>query len=286
MAMAGDGCVALAVDKRFGSGPQMVNIAPRHVLTPHSNLMVAFTGLEGDVQSLLEELSVQVSSKMSHGSGFGFGHDVSRLISPHAMASLTSHVLYSRRRSPYYVEPLVVGLERRVVIVEEEEEERADNDGPGDEKFNTEDDVGVDRNRKEKNYEIASSSSSTTVRNESVGGGNAVSSGTDNQIIITRMKRRKKRIVRYIPYLCAQDLIGAKSLSTSFICAGVASKSMYGTAEAMWRPGMKPEELARVCGKAFLSALERDCLSGYGAMVYVMTGEDGIIEYDLASRND
>ena len=52
-----------------------------------------------------------------------------------------------------------------------------------------------------------------------------------------------------------------------------------------WKPGLNSEELASVCGKAFLSALERDCLSGYGAIVYVLT-KDGIIEYDLACRND
>ena len=38
-------------------------------------------------------------------------------------------------------------------------------------------------------------------------------------------------------------------------------------------------------GKAFLSALERDCLSGYGAIIYLIT-KDGIMEYDLATRND
>jgi hypothetical protein len=32
LAMAGDAYVALAVDQRFGSGPPMVHVAPRHVL--------------------------------------------------------------------------------------------------------------------------------------------------------------------------------------------------------------------------------------------------------------
>lgn len=32
-------------------------------------------------------------------------------------------------------------------------------------------------------------------------------------------------------------------------------------------------------------ALERDCLSGYGILIYLIT-KDGIKEYDLASRND
>lgn len=203
----------------------MVNIAPRHALIPHAHLMVAFTGLEGDVQSLSEELSVQVESKLGRALGFMGNRKSHPMVSPHAMATLTSHVLYGRRQSPYYVEPLVVGLERVANNAEE-----LTNGGEPD----------------------ASTS---------------------------------RRPICYRPFLCSHDLLGAQSRSGAFVCAGAASKSMYGTAEALWRPGLKSEELAQVCGKAFLSALERDCLSGYGAIVYVMT-EDGIVEYDLACRND
>ena len=56
---------------------------------------------------------------------------------------------------------------------------------------------------------------------------------------------------------------------------------------------MDGEELVEVCGRAFVSALERDILSGYGAVVYLIQGgcgDDGmgvqIIEYVLACRND
>jgi len=214
MAMAGNECVALAVDKRFGSGSQMVNIAPRHVWVPHPNLMLGFSGLEGDVQSLSEELKMEVDAKRNRALGFSIAGlktemdesndetgDIRSRISPPALASLTSHVLYEKRG--YYVEPLVVGL----------------------------------------------------------------------------MEETRK------PFLCAMDMIGAKSFSKSFICSGAASTSLYGTAEALWRPNMKPNELLECCGKAFQSALERDCLSGYGILIYLIT-KDGIAEYDLASRND
>ena len=125
------------------------------------------------------------------------------------MSTLISHTLYGRRQSPFYVEPIVAGLE----LFQQEP-------------------------------------------------------------------------AKYVPYLCALDVIGAKSLSKSFVCSGAASKSMYGTAEAMWSPDLPPQDLARVCGKAFISALERDCLSGYGAIVYLMIGGEGIYEYDIACRND
>ena len=211
LAMAGRDCVALAVDKRFGSGPQTVGVSPRHVLAPHPGLLVAFTGMEGDVQSLAEELSVQISARIGRGSsGFGFededeeeggrggsgsgsgsgaagGPDgivpaklelrrhascASRRISPGSMASLTSHVLYGRRRSPYYVNPIMAGLER--VAIEEE--------GDG-------------------------------------GGGRDAAPG--------------RAAFRYRPFLCSHDVIGAQSRSDAFVCSGAASKSMYGTAQAL-----------------------------------------------------
>jgi 20S proteasome subunit beta 3 len=182
MAMAGNGCVALALDKRFGSGPQMVNIAPRHVWAPHPNLMLAFSGLEGDVQSLSEELKMEVDAKRNRALGFSIGGLKTEMggsngemagrrtrISPPALACLTSHVLYEKRG--YYVEPLVVGL----------------------------------------------------------------------------MEKSQK------PFLCAMDMIGAQSFSQSFICSGAASTSLYGTAEALWRPNMEPKELLECCGKVFQS---------------------------------
>jgi 20S proteasome subunit beta 3 len=188
---------------------QMVNVAPRHVWIPQPTLMVAFVGLDGDVQSLSENLQMEVNNKLNRALGFEVVpkegiNEVSRLrrISPQALASLTSHVLY-QNRGKFYVQPLIVGLKER---------------------------TGV-------------------------------------------------------PFLCGMDSIGAQSLSTSFACSGAASSSLYGTAEALWKPGLEAEELVEACGKAFQSALERDCLSGYGALVYLITKE-GIVEYDLASRND
>ena len=56
----------------------MVTVTPRHVLAPSPQLMVAFTGLEGDVQSLSQELTSQVSSKLGRGLGF-----MNENISPH-----------------------------------------------------------------------------------------------------------------------------------------------------------------------------------------------------------
>lgn len=273
LAMAGRNCLALAVDKRFGSGPVMVNIRQQQNQQPgtgaadtmHSNVfspsavddscvLVALQGLEGDVLTLKQELRDYVETKYDQGSllsssssslvlvsnddvgddggdpdGIVDSAATSTSISPRAMASLTSHVLYNRKRSPYFVEPIVIGLEEEERTMSQEEDDQQDN------------------NHNNNNH------------------------------------NNRRSLLR--PFLCSMDMIGARSTSTSFICAGVASDSCYGTAEAMWRPNLSAAQLIEVCGKAFLSALERDCLSGYGALLYLIT-EDGITEYELAARND
>jgi 20S proteasome subunit beta 3 len=220
LAMAGRDCVALAVDRRFGSGSALVSVQSRRsLLLPSDRCLVGFTGLQSDVETLQEELLTLVASKYSTGISVRSCAAPSKArtgISPRSMASLASHVLYGRRRSPYYVEPVVVGLERH-------------EDGEN---------------------------------------GSADSSGC-----------------RYRPYLCSMDVIGATSLSHDFVCGGAATASLYGTAEAFWRPGMDRDELLEVICMAFVTALERDCLSGYGALVYILTA-DGITEYDISTRED
>lgn len=285
MAMAGKNCVAVAVDKRFGSGAQMVNVSPRTVLIPHSSLVVAFAGLEGDVQSLAQEISTHVSAKMGRHTGFGFTSSSnsdnrsaslsgSRAIRPKVMSSLLSHLLYSRRRSPYYVEPIIAGLEKVSNI-----HHRRSCAGNEEGIITTNGGTNVsseDRHQHHQNGDEMNNSDNDNMR----GGEITLSSRDDGN------NEQHKGTTQYRPFICAQDLIGAQSKSESFACAGAASNSLYGTAEAMWRPHLEPEELVQVCGRAFLSALERDCFSGYGAIVYLLVGGQGIVEYDLACRND
>lgn len=247
LAMAGKDCVVLAVDKRFGVGNSLIHIAPRPVLQLPDQVLVAFTGLQGDIQSLKGELLTQVAAKYNRGLGFGSVAELSSApsstkptISATAMASLTSHVLYRKRMTgPYYVEPLVVGLEPDGWVSSESDDNHA---APNDKR--------------------------------------------DSSLLQLQTKRNIEKRCRYRPFLCSMDTIGAKAESKSFICAGAASESLFGTAEALWKPDLEADELLAVCCKAFLSALERDCMSGYGAVLYLLTPDAGIVEYDLAGRSD
>jgi 20S proteasome subunit beta 3 len=254
MAMAGRQCLAVAVDKRFASSGLLVQVAPRSILhVPNTLTMVVFTGLESDVQALKGVLSTEIARKYSRGLGFGSTNPQG--LSAKSMASLTSHVLYNRKRAPYYVSPLVVGLDPTL---------------PSDRRLTgalrREIDDGADA------ADESSSSSSVTTSTTTTATGTTRDDDDEDQPL-------------YASYLCSMDCIGARSESPSFVCAGAAKHSLYGTCEALWRPELDREELLAVCCKAFLSALERDCLSGYGAVVYLIT-PDGIEEMDITGRTD
>ncbi|CAN0230547.1 unnamed protein product [Ectocarpus sp. 8 AP-2014] len=194
LAMAGKGCVALAVDRRFGLEGQLVSTEAKRVLKVNGQLLCGFTGLWTDVLTVMQDLSSEVALKSLA--------EADRPIAPAALAGLLSTLLYSRRGSPWFVEPIVAGLDPRGK-----------------------------------------------------------------------------------PYLCGQDILGAPVEVDDFVVAGTSAQSLYGTCEAFFRPGMEREELFRVASRCLLSALERDCLSGYGAVVHLIT-EEGIETRELTTRMD
>ncbi|KAG5544460.1 hypothetical protein RHGRI_017025 [Rhododendron griersonianum] len=87
------------------------------------------------------------------------------------------------------------------------------------------------------------------------------------------------------PFICTMDSIGAKELAKDFVVAGTASESLYGACEAMFKPDMEPEELFETISQALLSSVDRDCLSGWGGHVYVVTPTE-VTERILKGRMD
>uniref|UniRef100_A0A2N9ELG2 Proteasome subunit beta n=1 Tax=Fagus sylvatica TaxID=28930 RepID=A0A2N9ELG2_FAGSY len=87
------------------------------------------------------------------------------------------------------------------------------------------------------------------------------------------------------PFICTMDSIGAKELAKDFVVAGTASESLYGACEAMFKPDMESEELFEVISQALLSSVDRDCLSGWGGHVYVVTPTE-VKERILKGRMD
>jgi 20S proteasome subunit beta 3 len=103
VAASGRGCVAVAVDKRFGKGNELVSDDARRVLKLHSRLLCAFTGFTTDVQTLMQDLSAAAAQYYTAEQ---------RTIPPAAAAALLSGMLYARRSSPYFCETILAGLDR------------------------------------------------------------------------------------------------------------------------------------------------------------------------------
>lgn len=73
------------------------------------------------------------------------------------------------------------------------------------------------------------------------------------------------------PYIATYDSIGCLTESGEFQVAGTSSELLYGTCEAFYKENMEPEQLFETISQCLVSAVDRDCLSGWGAYVYVMT---------------
>eukprot|EP00960_Hanusia_phi_P076811 768613-Hanusia_phi.AAC.3 len=108
-----------------------------------------------------------------------------------------------------------------------------------------------------------------------------------------RSRRRENK-----PYLFSSDFIGAPLLpdmeTNGFVVAGTCTEQLMGMCESMWRKGQKssreflsphthsaadlePEELFETVSQCLLAGQDRDCLSGWGAVVHIMCGSRRLV---------
>eukprot|EP00401_Gymnodinium_catenatum_P054845 CAMPEP_0117538476 /NCGR_PEP_ID=MMETSP0784-20121206/42498_1 /TAXON_ID=39447 /ORGANISM="" /LENGTH=202 /DNA_ID=CAMNT_0005335091 /DNA_START=115 /DNA_END=723 /DNA_ORIENTATION=+ len=87
------------------------------------------------------------------------------------------------------------------------------------------------------------------------------------------------------PFLCAFDFIGAMSKAQDFVVSGTSSEQLFGVCESFWKPGMNKDELFETISQCLLSAVDRDCLAGWGGIVHIIT-PDEIITKKLKGRMD
>lgn len=89
----------------------------------------------------------------------------------------------------------------------------------------------------------------------------------------------------YEPYITAMDLIGAGVDTKDFVVGGTSSEQLYGVCEAMYRPDLEADDLFETISQCLLAAVDRDCLSGWGAVVQIITPKETITR-ELKSRQD
>lgn len=73
------------------------------------------------------------------------------------------------------------------------------------------------------------------------------------------------------PILCSYDSIGAQCMIERFQTAGTGSEELVAICEAYYKPNMDEEELSFKLHQILTSACDRDMLSGWGAIVYIVS---------------
>lgn len=197
IAMTGKNCVAIASDLRYGVQQTTLACDMQKVFRLHDKLYIGLSGLTSDVQTVMAKTNYKMKL---------YALREERQMKPSSFANMFSSMLYEKRFGPFFVEPVVAGLE----------------------------DTKEGKNT---------------------------------------------------PFICGMDLIGAPVYTNDFILAGTCSEQMYGMCEAMYKPDMEPEDLFETISQCLLASVDRDCLSGWGAVVHIIT-PDKVETRQLKGRMD
>jgi 20S proteasome subunit beta 3 len=191
--MAGKNCVAICSDSRLGIQAQTITKDFQKVFEVNDSIFVGLAGLGTDVLSFEQLLKFRCNlyELREH-----------REMKPEVFGALVSTMLYEKRFSPWFVEPVIAGLK------------------------------------------------------------------DDNT-----------------PFLSGCDLIGAPVFTDDFVVSGTCSANLHGMCEALYKKNMEPDELFEVLSQCLLSAVDRDAISGWGAVVHVIT-PDGTTTRKLKCRQD
>ncbi|KAG0679885.1 proteasome core particle subunit beta 3 [Pichia californica] len=193
VAMVGKDCIAIASDMRLGSQSLGVSNNFEKIFN-YDHVFFGLTGLASDVITVNENFRTKTNLyKMRE----------ERSIEPEKFANLVSSSLYERRFGPWFVGPIVAGL---------------------------------------------------------------------------NSKTGK-------PFICGFDSIGCIDFAKDFVVSGTASDQLFGMCEALYEPNLEPEDLFECISQSLLNAADRDALSGWGAVVYIVT-KDKVVKRYLKSRQD
>lgn len=72
------------------------------------------------------------------------------------------------------------------------------------------------------------------------------------------------------PYIATFDSIGCKSDSEPFCTAGTAADNLFGIAESYYQENYDAQQLEDVLANVLVSGVDRDILSGWEGVVYIM----------------
>jgi 20S proteasome subunit beta 3 len=102
VAMKGKDCVAIAADRRFGIQAQTVFTDFQRVFEMGPCLYLGLPGLATDTQTVAQRLQFRLNL---------YELRENRRIKPKTFSAMVSNLLYERRFGPYFVEPVIAGLD-------------------------------------------------------------------------------------------------------------------------------------------------------------------------------
>ena len=103
IAMKGKNCVAIASDLRLGAQFQTVDCNFQKIYKMTDQIFIGFNGLQSDAQTFAQLLTYEVNS---------YKLRENRDISPEAFGSLVRTKQYQHRWGPYFIEPVIAGLNK------------------------------------------------------------------------------------------------------------------------------------------------------------------------------
>jgi len=102
IAMAGKNCVAIAADRRLGQNLTTIATDFTKLFAMQAKVFVGLSGLATDVQTVKNQLDYRINL---------YQLTEERDMSPAVMSHLVSTLLYEKRFGPYYMEPVICGLD-------------------------------------------------------------------------------------------------------------------------------------------------------------------------------
>jgi len=102
VAMVGNNCVGIASDMRFGVQAQTISMNQPKIYKINDRTYIGLAGLATDNQTVYEKLKFRTNL---------YRLREERDITPRICANLVSTMLYEKRFGPYFVEPVICGLE-------------------------------------------------------------------------------------------------------------------------------------------------------------------------------
>merc|ERR1711934_282520 len=87
------------------------------------------------------------------------------------------------------------------------------------------------------------------------------------------------------PFICNTDLLGSPVETDDFVVGGTCTDFLYGACESLYKPDMGLDELFETLAQSLMAAVDRDCISGWGGVVHIITPTE-IITKTLKARQD